>query len=258
MRIPFVLGELLLVSVSYAMAQDNPTAVNTSATDSATTTTSTQKVAPRGYPKIEMSPGFMFIHNTLNFNNTFVIQNPIAGGAPIVANGNNSFNCAGGGGTFQYNVSSMLAIAADLGGCRFFGNTLGLSNVITGNQFTYLFGPKLTFRSSSRFTPFADLSFGGDRLSVSCNSGTTNANIACLTATGANTYSKNAFALNVGGGIDIRLSNKFSIRPVQADYLYTRFGNNCSLAVCSNNNNQNAFRLKSGIVMAWGGTYEPQ
>ena len=42
------------------------------------------------------------------------------------------------------------------------------------------------------------------------------------------------------------------MRPIQAEYLYTRFGNDCGLPVCSNNNNQNSFRLKSGIVMGWG------
>jgi hypothetical protein len=48
------------------------------------------------------------------------------------------------------------------------------------------------------------------------------------------------------------LNQKIAIRLIQAEYLYTRFGNECQLAICSNNNSQNAFRLKSGIVMSWG------
>jgi opacity protein-like surface antigen len=200
------------------------------------------------FPKVETAPAFMFIRSNPNLTNLFVIQNPIAGQPPITITGANSFNCAGGGGTFAYNISSMFGIAADLGGCRFFGNTLGLGEKITGNQFTYLFGPRITFRSSSPFRPFFLLNFGGDRISLSCKSSAT----ACVNATGGNTYSKNAFAMTVGGGFDIQLSKKISLRPIQAEYLYTRFGNQCALSVCNNNNNQNSFRLKSGIVMAWG------
>ena len=61
--------------------------------------------------------------------------------------------------------------------------------------------------------------------------------------------SKTAFAMTVGEGLDIKLSKIFAFRPVQLEYLYTRFGNDCPLSVC-NNNNQNSFRLKSGVVMS--------
>ena len=82
-----------------------------------------------------------------------------------------------------------------------------------------------------------------------CQSSATN----CVNATAGATLSKTAFAMTAGGGFDIKLSKKISLRPVQAEYLYTRFGNDCPLTVCTNNNNQNSFRLKSGIVIAWGG-----
>jgi opacity protein-like surface antigen len=200
------------------------------------------------FPKVETSPAFMFIRNNPNFSNAFAVENPITGKTFIT--GQNSFNCAGGGGTIAYNFSSMLGIAADLGGCKFFGNTLGLGNTINGNQFTFLFGPRLTFRNASPLTPFFELSFGGDRLSASCKNSASD----CVNATGGNTYSKTAFALSVGGGFDIKINKKFSIRPVQIEYLYTRFGNECALAVCNNNNNQNSLRLKSGIVIGWGGS----
>jgi hypothetical protein len=222
MRKYFVVVGVLLMSAGSALAQE--------------------------FPKVETSPAFMFIRNNPNFTNAFVITNPNTGQTAIT--GQNSFNCAGGGGTIAYNFSSMLGIAADLGGCKFFGNTIGLGNTINGNQFTYLFGPRLTFRNASPLTPFFELSFGGDRLSASCK----NSAAACVNATGGNTYSKNAFALSVGGGFDIKINKKFSLRPVQIEYLYTRFGNQCALAVCNNNNNQNSLRLKSGIVIGWGGS----
>jgi len=199
-------------------------------------------MAQQDYPTVETSPAFMYIRSSPNLTNAFIIN-----GQTIT--GSNDFNCAGGGGTIQYNFTRMLGVAADLGGCKIIGNTVGLGNTINGSQFTYLFGPRLTLRNSSKFTPFFEVNFGGDRASVTCQSTA----VTCVNATGGNSFSKNAFALTVGGGFDIKITKKFSIRPVQAEYLYTRFGNDCALVVCNGNNNQNSFRLKSGIVISWGG-----
>jgi len=190
------------------------------------------------YPKIETAPGFMYIR-TVPQSNAFTVP-----GAVILTH---SVNCAGGGGTLAYNVSSLVGIAADLGGCKVFSNAYGAGNTIDGNIFTYLFGPRFTYRNSSKVEPFFELNFGGTRISLSCKSSASN----CLSAAGTNTYSKNAFAMTVGGGLQIKMSKKFSLRLVQAEYLYTRFGNSCAQSACSNNNNQNSFRLKSGVVINW-------
>jgi opacity protein-like surface antigen len=214
MRRCFVLAGLLLLTAGSALAQD--------------------------YPKIETSPAFMYIRMSPNFTNSFVVN-----GQTIT--GSKAFNCAGGGGTIAYNFSSLVGIAADLGGCKVFSNAYGAGNSIDGSAFTYLFGPRLTYRSGSKFEPFGELNFGGTRVSLSCKSSAA----SCLAAAGGGKYSKNAFAMTVGGGFQIKVNQKFSIRLIQAEYLYTRFGNSCALAVCSNNNNQNSFRLKSGVVLNW-------
>jgi opacity protein-like surface antigen len=207
------------------------------------------------YPKVEMAPGFSYQHNS-----------PVLGGSQ-------GFNCAGGGSTIAYNPTSMFGLAMDLSGCKAFGldNTYGIGSKVNGGEFTYVFGPRLTFRKS-KFQPFFELNFGGERVSVSCRNG--NAGNACGSITAgqlptqlpsgpgnlvtvvnpnATSFAKNAFAMTVGGGFDIKLNKKFAIRLVQAEYLYTRFGNSCEFAYCSNNNSQNSFRLKSGIVVGWGG-----
>jgi len=204
----YLVPVLILLTVGMVLAQDNT------------------------FPKVETSPAFMFIRTPTSFT------------APNGTKFNESFNCAGGGGTFAYNFTSLLGIAADLGGCKYFGETIpALSSKVSGNDFTYMFGPRFTFRSASAFRPFFEVNFGGNRLSLSCNSGTPCSGI---------TYTKDAFALTAGGGFDIKLSKKFALRLIQAEYLYTRFGNSCQFALCSDNNNQNSFRLKSGIVIGWG------
>jgi opacity protein-like surface antigen len=214
MRRSFVLAGLLLFTSGAALAQEN-------------------------YPKIETAPAFMYIRTSSGIN-PFVLNGRLVSPQPL--------NCVGGGGTFAYNFSSLIGIAADLGGCKILSNTAAVGNTIDGNEFTYLFGPRLTYRSGSRFEPFVEVNFGGARVSVSCKSTA----IPCVTATGGREFSTNAFALTAGGGFQIKLSHRFALRLVQAEYLYTRFGNNCGLPICSNNNNsQNSFRLKSGIVIKW-------
>jgi opacity protein-like surface antigen len=212
------------------------------------------------YGLIETSPSFAYVHNS-----------PVFGGSQ-------GFNCAGGGGTVAGNINSWFGLAADLSTCHIFGlnNTYGVGSKVNGNEFTYVFGPRITYRKG-KFQPFFDINFGGERVAVKCNNG--NLGNACgslvvpstpttpgqLPAglTGvvivpvlnpfANKVSKNAFAMTVGGGMDYKINKKFALRLVQAEYLYTHFGNGCEFAICSNNNNQNSFRLKSGIVMSWGG-----
>jgi hypothetical protein len=64
------------------------------------------------FPKVETSPAFMFIRNNPNLSNQFVIQNPIAGQPPVSITGANDFNCAGGGGTIAYNLTSLIPTRA--------------------------------------------------------------------------------------------------------------------------------------------------
>jgi len=55
------------------------------------------------------------------------------------------------------------------------------------------------------------------------------------------TTSFNSFALQVGSGVDLRLSRHFAIHPFQADWLRTQFPN-------ASTNVQNDFRLGAGVV----------
>jgi outer membrane immunogenic protein len=55
-----------------------------------------------------------------------------------------------------------------------------------------------------------------------------------------------AFAANVGGGVDLRVDHRISIRLVEADYLLTTFDN-------GSNNHQNNLRISAGLVFHFGG-----
>jgi opacity protein-like surface antigen len=139
--------------------------------------------------------------------------------------GVDSFHLHGGSASVAYNYNTWLSAVADFGGYNN-GNVLGTG--ASGTLSTYLFGPRVTYRHIRRITPFGQVLFGVGHANSSAFK-TTN--------------SDNAFAMSVGGGVDYKLFDHFSIRPVQADYLMTRFG-----VGTTGTQTQNNVRLSTGFV----------
>jgi hypothetical protein len=138
------------------------------------------------------------------------------------------YNLNGGSASFAYNFSDRISLVADGGIYRFSGLPAGLDSTM----YTYLFGPRLTFRKVSHFTPFAQVLLGGGRLNAS--SGGINAG-------------ENGFSMAIGGGIDVPFRHRFSIRVIQAEYLLTRFDDVTGAAATQNN-----VRVSAGIVFRFG------
>ncbi len=134
-----------------------------------------------------------------------------------------SFNFNGGSGQFAYNANDWLGIVGDLGGYyTSYGFHAGL--------FSYLFGPRINFRGHGlrghgKMTPFAQVLFGGAR--------------------SIDNSPLNSFAVTAGGGVEYKISEHFAIRPVQAEYLLTKFMDGAT-------NRQNSFRYSAGIVFRFG------
>jgi len=164
----------------------------------------------------------------------------------------------GGGGELNINFNEYLSIKMDLQG---YGSNLttfniapnatfplGASGNVQGNLFTYLFGPQIKVRAH-RFQPYGHLLFGGAHTNVYGNAFHT----ICQPIVGGCGFSgapaSDAFAMDFGGGVDIPVHKNISIRPVQFDYLLTRFHN-----PFTGDNNQNNFRYSAGIVFAFGHT----
>jgi opacity protein-like surface antigen len=134
------------------------------------------------------------------------------------------FNLNGGSAALAYNLNNRLSVVADLGAYRF----SGLPGNLTSNLFTYLFGPRFTVRRFRRVAPFAQVLLGGARVSAS------SAEISA---------GENAFSMSVGGGLDLTLHRRFSLRLIEADYLLTRFPN-----LNTNSATENHLRISAGIV----------
>jgi len=190
-----------------------------------------------GTPKVELFLGYTYLR-----------------AVPTQADGNRMMWLNGGSTSLAYNFNRHLGLVADFGGyddsqIRF--NITGIipSTVVnaSGTAYTYLLGPRLSFRSQRRITPFAQVLFGGVHASdVTISSGCTGIGCTVLPA-------ENKFAITAGGGMDFRVQRHFSIRILQAEYLMTRFENTNTGAGAT----QNDMRLSSGIVFRFGGNGGP-
>ena len=126
------------------------------------------------------------------------------------------------------NLNSWLGVVGDFSGHYGSPSVLGFGvPFVDVNQHSFLGGPRVSYRKDGRFTPFAHALFGVARA-------------------GAGTFgfgaSENAFAMALGGGVDLRLTNSIAVRAVQADYVQTRFLDD----------RQNSARLSFGIVFRFG------
>lgn len=160
-------------------------------------------------PQIELAGGYSFIR-----------ANPANAGG---------LNLNGGNESLAYGFSGHFSAVADLGEYRFSGLGAGLSSTM----YTYLFGPRLTFRKNGRLIYFAQILAGGGRV---------NASSAGIMA------GENGFALAIGGGLDVPFRRHFAVRVAQADYLLTRFD-----SVAGSPATQNHVRISAGVVVRFGG-----
>ena len=182
------------------------------------------------YPKFEVPVGFSFVNVHPNISNI------------------TSFNVFGGGGAFVYNFAPLIGIKADFmgytqgSGVKLTDNGQFLGNV-SGNLFTYMFGPQIK-KHSGRLQPFGEALFGAAHTNLA-------ANICKLEGgCGSGSGSNNGFAMEFGGGLDIPITKTIQLRPVEVDYLYTHFGSN---HIAGFSTSQNNFKYVAGVNFTFGG-----
>jgi hypothetical protein len=148
-----------------------------------------------------------------------------------------NFNQLGATGSFAYNVNRWLGLVAEVGGYHFDRQVFldptnpQTQTTISGNMQTYLFGPRLNWRRFDHFVPFGEVLFGAAHGSSQ--------------VTGDN--SQGAFAMAIGGGVDVVLTRYLTWRFFQADYLMTNF----SGSLLGPSGRQNNFRIGTGVVLRW-------
>jgi opacity protein-like surface antigen len=159
--------------------------------------------------KFELYSGYDYVRFNVNSN--------VSGQPP-----SQTFNGNGGGGQLEFNVNHWLGLVGDVSGLW------ATNEKEDGAAIPYLFGPRINLRLK-RITPFGQILFGG---------------VATSSGIGYSGW-QNQFAMTAGGGIDVRVSEHFAIRPVQAEYFLTKIPDGL-------NNRQNNFRFSAGISFLFG------
>lgn len=167
------------------------------------------------------------------------------------------YSLNGGGGSLVINFNEYLGIKMDLQGYKSTTKDFtipasinfpsGAHGAVSGDLFTYLFGPEMKIRAHG-FHPFAHVLLGAAHSNVYGNAFKT----ICQPIVGGCAFrgspASDAFAMAVGGGVDIPINHVISFRPAEADYLLTHFTNQFA------NNVQNNFRYQAGVVFSFGHT----
>jgi outer membrane immunogenic protein len=209
LRIQCALGLLVMIAASSTVAADAQTPAAAPA--------ATPAPVSDGSSSPELAIGYTFLHS-----------NAPPGGCGC-------FNLNGGNATFALPVKpGMFDLVGDVtvthaGGISSSGYTLTLSTFTAGGRYLYPLG-------HSRLQAYAQALIG-----VAHSSGTLIPAQSPLVTSNAGA----TFVANLGGGANLRINRRFSLRLAEADYLVTTFDNNV-------NNRQNHLRISSGVVIQFG------
>ena len=139
-------------------------------------------------------------------------QTPSVGEPPIEVFGSYSYlsdggrNLNGWTGALSFKINHWLAIAGDFDG--HYGAPREAGETVHVRVHGFTFGPHITLRQHSRVTPFVVALFGFAHRSERVR---------------GRAESALGFAANLGGGFDLRLSPRVSMRVLQVDAAYTQF-----------------------------------
>ena len=156
-------------------------------------------------------------------------------------------NTLGWNAGFTANVTDMFGITADISGYyrKFSGEIDGDTVKADAKLHSLLLGPRVSARRE-KVLPFAQTLFGFGKLSASA----TDSSGVISGSSQRETFSNTGFAMSFGGGVDVVVSEKVSIRAIQFDFFPVRQksqdinqGNSLTL---------NNFRFGTGIVFALG------
>lgn len=138
--------------------------------------------------------------------------------------GGTGLNTNGFSGSAAYNLTKMFGVVGDFG--VYHGSEDGVGLTFE----SYLFGPRVSFRSNDRFVPFVQAVFGG-------------AHQNAYTVSGVTTPGTSNFAFSFGGGTDIAIakSGMIALRP-QFDYVGVR----------DSGTTTNAERISVSLVFSFG------
>jgi opacity protein-like surface antigen len=133
--------------------------------------------------------------------------------------------------SFNQNIVKWIGLKADISG--HYGEVTLIPGVPKADLNAYLFlvGPQVNLPKYQRLRPFAHALFGVMRV-----------NLTQFPVGGRTTVRDSAFAVALGGGVDLKVNDLVAIRLFQTDYVLSRF----------DDATQNNFRASTGVVLRFG------
>jgi len=179
------------------------------------------------------------------------------------------YDMHGGDGQFVYNYNHWFSVVADAGGVN--KGNIGIPGFAVGVSNTTAFvygGPRFYYRRHNKgflgLTPYGHILFGAafrhlstgvvaltsvntPNIPISTPFGTLFPGPLAVVNAELNT-SQNAFSMKVGGGLDWRFNKHFGFKPVEVNYVLTRFPNLST----GDRSNQNSIAASAGFLFTWG------
>jgi outer membrane protein OmpA-like peptidoglycan-associated protein/opacity protein-like surface antigen len=159
----------------------------------------------------------------------------------------------GGSTSIAFNLNRWMGLVADFGGydnskVTLFSPSASRTFDSDGTAYTYLFGPRFSYRKYERVTPFFQALIGGTHASSVTIAGCTGDQSCTPLA------SENSLAAALGLGFDVKLTHHIALRLIEGDFLLTNFRDPFATNVQSWQKN---VRLSSGLVFRFGGNPPP-
>ena len=161
----------------------------------------------------------------------------------------------GGSTSLAFNFNRWFGLVADFGGfdnskVTLFSPTASNTFDSDGTAYTYLFGPRFSYRKYERVTPFFQALIGGVHASSVSIAGC-NGDPSCTPLP-----TENTLAAAVGLGFDVKLTHHIALRLIEGDFLVTNFRDPFAGSGDSQSWQKNV-RLSSGLVFRFGGNPPP-
>ncbi len=122
-------------------------------------------------------------------------------------------------------MGRVVGIEAQVGGCKM----LGAGTNLSGDATTFLVGPRFSYRTASRWTPWAHALVGGEKLTQELMLPPVQAQVLAPAAPDTSKwilhdaftvhYESTGFALSMGSGIDWILNREVAFRVGSLEYL---------------------------------------
>jgi hypothetical protein len=165
-------------------------------------------------------------------------------------------NCIGGGGSGAARIDPSLQIVVEVNGCLIMGFP---QHNASGDSLFYGAGPRWTPRASRRFSPYAELLFGGRKVTYEVDNQALHAQLlkewnngdgALAHYPNRNDWSietsNNGVSVATGGGVDVVFSRPFAWRLINLQYTHTWMGDVSTIRP------QNGIRFTTEAVLRIG------